>query len=393
MSSPDSHTFTPDNWHEPYWIQVDAAQDDDSFDGYRQINHSMSTQDPFYSQHHPRRTTAHEMDDDPNAGRESGSETISGVNNGITATLEYAPLRHDYDPFLIRVDFSALVTNGYNEMRDHSLSVSNGEALRAYRTRGPGRSDNWTFEIAAAADSPLTVTLEGNRPCNEQGAVCASNGRRLANTLTLTLQGRVGRASRPDETVSEGEGQDLPEDSTTTGFVQLGQPATGVITAGDSDWFGLGLEQDKVYSITVKPAGDNPLNQARAELLDSTGAALPIPAYATTAAGKPPRILYASDSAGDYQLCVSGLAGTDVEYQILVAEAELPPGVPVVSDTNNGAVELAPNQWAQSELDRNFDTDVSRFRFPPVAPIKWTRSGATGSPAAATSPAHSAIPR
>ncbi len=168
---------------------MEAAQDDDSFDGYRQISHSIDTGDPFFRKHHPRRVIAQEMDDDPDDDRETSSETISGVGNGITATLEYAPQRHDYDPFIIRVAFSEPVTNGYAEMRRHALSVTNGEVGWAYRTKG--RSDNWTFEIGVYdGESPLTVTLEGDRPCNEQGAICAAGNRRLENTVNLTLQGK-----------------------------------------------------------------------------------------------------------------------------------------------------------------------------------------------------------
>ena len=188
LDSPISHTFTPDNWYEPYWIKVKAAQDDDTLDGYRRINHTIETTDPFYQNHHPRWITAQEMDDDPDdAGWETSSEPVSGVVNGITASFEYTPKRHDWDPFLIRIKFSERVTTSYKKMRDHAMSVTAGEVLRAYRTGG--KSDDWTFEIGVhQGEQPMTITLQGGRACNQQGAVCAPGGRRLANTLTLTLQ-------------------------------------------------------------------------------------------------------------------------------------------------------------------------------------------------------------
>ena len=188
LDSPISHTFTPDNWYEPYWITVNAAQDDDTLDGYRRINHTIETTDPVYQDHHPRWVTAQEMDDDlDDDGWNITSDPVSGVVNGITAEFEYTPKRHDWDPFLIRIKFSERVTTSYRKMRDHALSVTAGEVLRAYRTGG--KSDDWTFEIGVhEGESPMTITLQGGRSCNQQGAVCASGGRKLANTLTLTLQ-------------------------------------------------------------------------------------------------------------------------------------------------------------------------------------------------------------
>ena len=187
LDAPRRHTFTPDNWYEPYWITVNAAQDDDTLDGYRRINHTIETDDPFYQGHHPRWITAQEMDDDPDDSWVTTSEPVSGVVNGITASFEYTPKRHDWDPFLIRIKFSERVTTSYRKMRDHALSVTTGEVLRAYRTSG--KSDDWTFEIGVhQGENPMTITLEGGRACNQQGAVCAPGGKRLANTLTLTLQ-------------------------------------------------------------------------------------------------------------------------------------------------------------------------------------------------------------
>ena len=75
------------------------------------------------------------------------------------------------------------------KMRNEALTVTNGEVNRAYRTKPGGRY--WTFEIGVYdSETPVTITLAGNRACGEERAVCGRGGRRLANTLTLTLQGK-----------------------------------------------------------------------------------------------------------------------------------------------------------------------------------------------------------
>ena len=190
ITSDTSHTFTPDNWFEPYVVTISASEDEDSVDGYVYIRQEVETEDPFFKNHTPGYVVANEMDNDP--GDEPTvieSETHSGVNNGITAEVTYAPYRHEGSPFLVRFEFTGPVPGGYMKMRDEVLNVTNGEVNRAYRTKPGGR--HWTFDIGVYdSESPVTITLEGNRACSDEGAVCGRGGRKLTNTLTLTMQGK-----------------------------------------------------------------------------------------------------------------------------------------------------------------------------------------------------------
>ena len=189
ITSERSHTFDAENWFEPYVVTIRAGQDDDSTDGYWYIRQEVETEDPFFKDHTPGYVWANEMDDDP--GDEPTvieSETHSGVANGITATVAYAPWQHAGRPFLVRLEFSGPVPGGYMKMRNEALTVTNGLVHRAYRTKAGGR--DWTFEIGVYDwESPVTITLAGNRACGDEGAVCGRSGRRLANTLTLTIPG------------------------------------------------------------------------------------------------------------------------------------------------------------------------------------------------------------
>ena len=190
ITSDRSHTFDAENWFEPYVVTIRAGQDDDSTDGYWYIRQEVETEDPFFRDHTSGYVWVNEMDDDP--GDEPTvieSEPHSGVANGITASVAYAPYRHKGSPFLLKLEFSDPVPGGYMKMRNEALTVTNGEVNRAYRTKAGGR--HWTFEIGVYdSETPVTITLAGNRACDDEGAVCGRGGRRLANTLTLTLQGK-----------------------------------------------------------------------------------------------------------------------------------------------------------------------------------------------------------
>ena len=189
ITSERSHTFDADNWFEPYVVTIQAGQDDDSTDGYWYIRQEVETEDPFFRDHSPGYVWANEMDDDPgDKPTVIESETHSGVNNGITASVAYAPWQHAGRPFLVRLEFSDPVPGGYMKMRNEALTVTNGLVHRAYRTKAGGR--HWTFEIGVYdSETQVTITLAGNRACDDQGAVCGRSGRRLANILTLTIQG------------------------------------------------------------------------------------------------------------------------------------------------------------------------------------------------------------
>ena len=81
----------------------------------------------------------------------------------------------------------------YREMRDHAFSVTNGRmdgAKRIHKERIGGKlySNHWRMTAAPADETkPVTVTLRGNRPCGERGALCTGSGGWLDGSPSLTL--------------------------------------------------------------------------------------------------------------------------------------------------------------------------------------------------------------
>ena len=81
----------------------------------------------------------------------------------------------------------------YAEMRDHAFRVTNGRmegAKRIHKERTEGKlySNHWRMTVAPDDETkPVTVTLRGNRPCGEKGALCSSTGGWLEGSPALTL--------------------------------------------------------------------------------------------------------------------------------------------------------------------------------------------------------------
>ena len=71
------------------------------------------------------------------------------------------------------------------------------------------------------------------------------------------------QVTETQQSVSEPNGQDLSEDSSTTGRIAVGDTATGNIgTWGDRDWFAVELVAGKTYTVDLRGSGtgDGTLN-------------------------------------------------------------------------------------------------------------------------------------
>ncbi|MYD95976.1 MAG: hypothetical protein F4X98_01135, partial [Gammaproteobacteria bacterium] len=97
-------------------------------------------------------------------------------------------LRYRFD-----LRLSEAVSIPYREMRDHAFRVTNGHMDRAVRihkerTGGTLYSNHWRMTVAPDDETePVTVTLRGDRPCSETGALCTSSGGQLLGSPALTL--------------------------------------------------------------------------------------------------------------------------------------------------------------------------------------------------------------
>ena len=124
----------------------------------------------------------------------------------------------------------------YREMRDHAFSVANGRmdgAKRIHKERMGGNlySNHWRMTVAPVDETkPVTVTLRGNRPCSEQGALCTASGGQLDGSPALTLSADTeppDLSSLPSLSIADTSGT---EDSANLAFdVRLSKAVSATI--------------------------------------------------------------------------------------------------------------------------------------------------------------------
>ena len=153
------------------------------------------------------------------------SEATAEVEALLTAELLNVPASHNgQNTFTFRILFSEDVTVGLQALKEDSFEISNGTITRARRVNG--RNDLRQFTVRPSSDAAVVLELEADRPCTDDGAICTSGDKRLANSLELTVPGPA-----PANTPATGA-------PTISGTAQVGQILTAS-TSGVTDNDGL----------------------------------------------------------------------------------------------------------------------------------------------------------
>ena len=149
----------------------------------------------------------------------------------LTAGIHDAPESQDGStPFTFEIRFSDTPSLSYLTLRDHAFTVTGGEVIKARRLEPPANV-RWEITVRASSDSDVTVALPATTDCAAQGAICTSDGRKLVNTLEVTVSGPSSQQSPQDNSAATGT-------PTVTGMVQVDETLTAG-TTGISDADGL----------------------------------------------------------------------------------------------------------------------------------------------------------
>ena len=197
--------ISPDEWETPYWVTVEARDDDDAVNGERTFETFANSDDPDYSVVN-NGDPENEVENAP-TGRlrmpdlvavEADSAAQPGTvqaGEPVTARFESLPAAHDGEhAFTFELRFSEEIAIGYRNVRDDVLAVTGGRVTGARRLARPSNR-RWEITLAPESGAEVTIALPPGRACGETGAVCTADGRALAAGVAAIVPGPAAESS------------------------------------------------------------------------------------------------------------------------------------------------------------------------------------------------------
>ena len=122
----------------------------------------------------------------------------------ITASFANVPADHNGENFTFQLTFSENVEAGYARIRDHAFTVDGATIANAYR-QTQGSNQGWHVEVDPTGNEAVTITLPATTDCDDSGAICTDDSRKLSHPTSATVAGPPA-ISIDDATVQEADG-------------------------------------------------------------------------------------------------------------------------------------------------------------------------------------------
>ena len=144
------------------------------------------------------------------SGADLGTSTATGTIRNrnvepLTARFEGMPSEHDGSEFTFKLHFSENPEAGYARLRDHAFTLSGNANVNQAQRKTQGSNQSWTIQVDPKGNEQVTITLPATTNCNNSGAICTSDGRKLSHSTSATIAGPPS-ISVADATVTEAAG-------------------------------------------------------------------------------------------------------------------------------------------------------------------------------------------
>ncbi len=121
----------------------------------------------------------------------AATDAVAAKPIPLTATFSNVPASHSGSgtTFTFDLAFSENFPLSYITLRDHAFSEDDdGPVTRAQR-KVQGSNQTWTITVEPKGNGAIIVTLPATTDCNDAGAICTSDGRKLSHSLSFTVPG------------------------------------------------------------------------------------------------------------------------------------------------------------------------------------------------------------
>lgn len=128
-------------------------------------------------------------DDENNAESLTSQPTAAVAPPPLTASFRSVPGSHDGSaPFTFELHFSEEPSLSYVTLRDSAFTESGGEVIKARRLT-PGSNLAWEITVQPSSSATVTIVLPATTDCQDTGAICTADGRKLSNRNVLQIPG------------------------------------------------------------------------------------------------------------------------------------------------------------------------------------------------------------
>ena len=106
-----------------------------------------------------------------------------------TARFSHLPESHDgTNAITFRIYFSEDFPMSFRTLRDEALEAINGRVAKAQRYK-KGSNLIWNITVQPDGTDDVEITLPATQDCADHGALCTEDGRKLYNSVTVTIPG------------------------------------------------------------------------------------------------------------------------------------------------------------------------------------------------------------
>ena len=151
---------------------------------------------------------------------------VAAAPTPLTASIHNAPERHDGEnSFTFELRFSETPRDGFSfkTLRDHAFTVTGGDVVKARRLE-PGKNIRWEITVTPSSSADVTITLPATTDCDNQGAICTGDGRKLSGRVEVSVSApnnvatgapTISGTVQVDETLTAGTSGIADEDGLT----------------------------------------------------------------------------------------------------------------------------------------------------------------------------------
>ena len=108
----------------------------------------------------------------------------------LTASFDNMPTSHiGSGEFTFTLSFSENVKAGYERIRDDAFTISDGDIITSAVRKEQGSNQTWTITVEPDGNGAVTITLPETTDCDDTGAICTYDDRKLSHTNVATING------------------------------------------------------------------------------------------------------------------------------------------------------------------------------------------------------------